>query len=243
MELKHPGKCSKFMATKKSKTSKKKKKYIIELTSLSTLFWAFFAFFLLSWIFILGILVGRGSLPASIKTISELREQINKLQSMIADNKKPYDSKVTKEIDNNPPLEFFESLTLKKDEAKKKWQIENSPDTTKKEQKAVEVDAPAKSSIRGSNDIRVPEVANESSISGEQYTVQVASLKELDRAESLTRSLIGKGIDAYYLEANVNGKTYYRIRCGKFSDRNEAETYAQKIEADSGLKGFVSKVE
>jgi cell division septation protein DedD len=187
--------------------------------------------------------VGRGSLPASIKTISELREQINKLQSMIADNKKPYDSKVTKEIDNNPPLEFFESLTLKKDEAKKKWQIENSPDTTKKEQKAVEVDAPAKSSIRGSNDIRVPEVANESSISGEQYTVQVASLKELDRAESLTRSLIGKGIDAYYLAANVNGKTYYRIRCGKFSDRNEAETYAQKIEADSGLKGFVSKVE
>ena len=75
------------------------------------------------------------------------------------------------------------------------------------------------------------------------YTVQVASLGEMDKAEKMIKELIDQGHEAYYFEANVEGRTYYRIRCGKFAQREDAVKYAQRLEQETGLKGFVSKVE
>ena len=50
-----------------------------------------------------------------------------------------------------------------------------------------------------------------------------------------------KELDRY--EAIVKGKIYYRIRCGKFRDREEAGIYAGKLVRKNGIKGFVTKIE
>ena len=49
-----------------NKESKKPKKIKIELTPFSTFLWSLFLLFLLAWVFVLGILAGRGLLPGTI---------------------------------------------------------------------------------------------------------------------------------------------------------------------------------
>jgi len=76
-----------------------------------------------------------------------------------------------------------------------------------------------------------------------QYTVQLASLGDKQKAEELISRLIDKGYPAYYYEVNVKGRIYYRIRCGRFLERGEAEIYGRKLQKEAGIKGFVSRIE
>ncbi|MBW1805995.1 MAG: SPOR domain-containing protein, partial [Deltaproteobacteria bacterium] len=75
------------------------------------------------------------------------------------------------------------------------------------------------------------------------YTVQLASLGNRDKAEKMINGLIEQGYDAYYYEAEVKDKTYFRIRCGRFTTRNEANAYARILAEEGGVKGFVSRLE
>ena len=72
------------MVKKKSQPKKTGKTYQIEFTFLSTFIWGIFLFFLLSWVFVLGILVGRGFLPEAVTTISGVRDQITKLNDIVS---------------------------------------------------------------------------------------------------------------------------------------------------------------
>ena len=94
-----------------------KKKYQIEMTSFSVLLWGFCLFFLLGWIFFLGILVGRGFLSGTVPGLSELKDQINKLQEIITSNRTPV-PRPGKTEESDPKLAFYERLSNKKDTAK-----------------------------------------------------------------------------------------------------------------------------
>ncbi len=66
------------MAKKRSRSKKRSKKYQIELTPLSIFLWGGCLFFVLAWIFVLGILVGRGFLPGAVTALSDLKDQIGR---------------------------------------------------------------------------------------------------------------------------------------------------------------------
>lgn len=230
--------------TGKKNSVKKKKKYHIELTSFSILLWSIFSLFLLTWIFVLGIMVGRGFLPGSVTTITNLRSQIKKLQEMVS-HKESYEPITIKEDDEIPKLEFYETLENKKNEVKRNQkqdkqsdkgkEISSSPDEIEiKDRLDIENKIEEKDMPEQKMDFLIPE-------SG--YTVQVASIGDIVKAEEMIKELREKGHDAYYYEAKVNGKYYYRIKCGRFSTRNEADIYAQRLEKELGLKGFVSKID
>ena len=72
------------MPTKQTKTKKTGKHYHLEFSVTSAFFWSLGLFFLLGWIFVLGILVGRGFLPGEVKTLTEMKLQIAKLQDMVS---------------------------------------------------------------------------------------------------------------------------------------------------------------
>ena len=76
-----------------------------------------------------------------------------------------------------------------------------------------------------------------------QFTVQLASVEEKNSAEGMIRRLVEKGYDAYYYEAKVRGRTYYRIRCGRFTNREEADAFARKLANAAGIRGYVTSVE
>jgi len=71
------------MPAKNTEKRKKGRRYHVDFSLVSLFFWGMGIFFLLVWIFVLGILVGRGFLPAGVKSLSELKAPIAKLQEMV----------------------------------------------------------------------------------------------------------------------------------------------------------------
>ncbi|MBW1996760.1 MAG: SPOR domain-containing protein [Deltaproteobacteria bacterium] len=216
---------------KKKSGSKKgvKKKYRIEMTPLSLFLWGFCLLFLLTWVFVLGILVGRGFLTGDFTVISDLKNQITKLEEITGRKGPGEESRRPKSLEKDLELMFYEKLSNKKEEAKKKVVVRRREDSRPKGQ------APRKSPVS-----RSPKTP---STSGFKYTVQVASLGELDRAKILINQLKQKGYSAYYYTATIDGKTYYRVRCGKFESKRQATEFARRLERDSGIRGFVFKVQ
>jgi cell division septation protein DedD len=258
------------MAKKRSKSRKKvKKKYLVEMTSLSVFLWGFCLFFLLAWIFVLGILVGRGFIPGGESAISELKAQIARLQAIVG-NSKVRDKMPEKTTDKNPELAFYERLSSKKVEVKNRWQPEKDVVSSREEKETSKIVAFPKNRIEKEDDSPTkidvapqgrgtPQVAPTGKQKGQasgrlqiltenaapeiRYTVQLASLGSRSKAEVMINNLVDRGYPAYYYEADVKGKTYFRVSCGEFNSSKDASRYAEKLTKDTGIKGFVFRVE
>lgn len=231
------------MAKKRPRSKNIGKRYQIELTSLSVFLWTVFLFFLLVWIFVLGILVGRGFFPGKVTTISDLRAQIQRLQEMVT-HKSSKGMESIKKSEPDPKLAFYEKLSSKKDEAKKDRQIEKKRGIPKEKPPQKKIEIPKKpvseKKREGTEALVRPPKPLTNAI---QYTVQVASFDDKSKADKVIKRLIDAGLPAYHYEAKVKGKIYYRIRCGRFMNREEARIYAGKLARENGIKGFVSKIE
>ncbi|MBF0564767.1 MAG: septal ring lytic transglycosylase RlpA family protein [Nitrospirae bacterium] len=71
------------------------------------------------------------------------------------------------------------------------------------------------------------------------YTIQIASFEDQQNAERMKKSL-ELGYQTVYIRlAKVNGKTFYRVRVGKFGGKQKAIERAQKL-ADEGYDTFVT---
>lgn len=58
-----------------------------------------------------------------------------------------------------------------------------------------------------------------------KYTVQIASYGEEKDAKSHAARLTKKGFSAFYLEANIKGRKWYRVSVGLFGSRKSASEY------------------
>jgi cell division septation protein DedD len=248
------------MGKKRSSSEKRSRKYQIELTPLSIFLWGGCFFFVLAWIFVLGILVGRGFLPGAVTALSDLKNQIGVLQQMVS-REKSQDLDPPKKSDSDPKLAFYDKLSSKKMEIPKETEPRRRPkkSTTKKtnamEPNSSQEFSPKRESsgahiAAGQNQVETSKVASperkervEPSVPKAKYTVQLASLDEKRKAEKLIGDLAQRGFPAYCYEAKVKGKTYYRVRCGTFPSRKAAEDYARKLGKEAGIKGFVSRIE
>jgi septal ring-binding cell division protein DamX len=59
----------------------------------------------------------------------------------------------------------------------------------------------------------------------------------------MVRKLSERGVEAYLQETVVKGKTFYRVRCGKFVTKEEAGNYAQKLPKEAGTGWRIVNVE
>jgi cell division septation protein DedD len=233
---------------KKNTQSRKgaKKRYYIEVTSLTLFLWCFCALFFMAWIFVLGIFVGRGFLPGADSAMMDLKTQVTKLQEMMARNKR-VEPEARKNENIDERLAFYEKLESKKDEAKRKEQIapaakngvrNGSSQGTGTETPKKENDATVEPPKPGQGEIRTAPQPGKGA-----YTLQLASLEEKEKAEAMVKELTFRGYGAYSYEVRVKGKTYYRVRCGRFITRDEAGIYASKLLKETKIRGLVSKVE
>ena len=242
------------MAKKRAKSKKRSRKYQIELTPLSILLWGGCLFFVLSWIFVLGILVGRGFLPGAVTALTDLKHQIGVLQEMVG-GKKSKDSGSAKKPDSDPKLAFYDKLSTKKEESQKDWAPKRRVKKNSRK-KAIPIEPNSsqalsqKQASSGTQKGTAQSEIKNSKVEKSQvpapkakYTVQLASLEEKSKAGEMIRGLVQRGYPAYFYEAKVKGKTYYRVRCGKFPTRTAAEKYAWKLGKEAGIKGFVSRIE
>jgi cell division protein FtsN len=221
---------------------KKGWRYQINLGPLSIVIWGLFFLFFMAWIFILGIFVGRGVLPGSLTNLFEKKGENARLTRSIGSAKdtESFTTSMDSPVETEPELDFYNELTAKKDEAKNTIRSEEARIT--KTPTSPQISTEEKPSVKEEKQISTPAISTDSRGAG-QYTIQVASITELAKAEKTVKQLIEKGFNAYYYEASVKGKKYYRVRSGKFSDRAEAQKYSLRIEGKTGLKGYVTGVE
>lgn len=245
-------------------TPSKKKKYQLELSSISLVFWVVCILFFMGWIFVLGILVGRGFLPGANTAIADLKSQVTKLQEMVSRNKR-VDQKPQAKEDIDSKLGFYDKLESKKEDKRKPFP--ESPPEPPKSEKAVKppdtalaevkADIAKKESLSKKQDIAksagpekkvketVPErvKAAEKALGPFRYVIQIAALDERAKAEAMVGKLSERGVEAYLQETVVKGKTYYRVRCGKFVTKEEANNYALKLPKEAGTAWRVVNIE
>ena len=199
------------MANRRSSPKKEKKRYTFQFTFSSLLLASISLLFILAWVFSLGIMVGRGFLPSTIGAFSSIKERIMK-------------DKEKKEIDRPRPIKeeeltFYNQLVDKKDRAKKKMLAKpliRDQDKTSKKTKVAQI----------KEDIR-------------NHSVQVAALQDKIKTEKMVERLTRLGYPAYYCQTLINGKKYYRVRCGPFPAVGEARKCAKRLADKEGFKPFI----
>ena len=72
-----------------------------------------------------------------------------------------------------------------------------------------------------------------------KYAVQVASYADESKAKTHAADLKGKGFTAFYLSANVNGKTWFRVLVGLFDNMKSADEFRAQLIKDVGTKSAI----
>ena len=71
--------------------------------------------------------------------------------------------------------------------------------------------------------------SKEKKIVGAEYSVQVMASISKDEADAALRKLKSKGVSSAFMsKRSLKGKTWYRVRFGGYSERDQAENAARK---------------
>jgi cell division protein FtsN len=232
---------------KKPKQNKGSKTYRIQFTRLSLILWVVGFLFGLFWIFIFGILVGRGFLPEMLTDVSDIRSQLSAIQDMMS-RERSDEMGLSNESDTDLEMGFYKSLSGKKDDEIEAWapkkrvaiQKRETPETRTQPQSSSLEENTAQTRItvlpRKTPDSKLPKIAEA------QYTVQLASLGEEGKAHEMVEDLEKSGFPAFINEKEVKGRTYYRVNCGVFTLKGAAEDYAEELFKKKGISGLVMRL-
>lgn len=72
-----------------------------------------------------------------------------------------------------------------------------------------------------------------------KYTIQVSSHPNEVDAKSQASDLVSKGYSAFYVPAQIDGKTWYRVSVGNFSTADTAKEYLSKIKSNASFKDAI----
>lgn len=72
-----------------------------------------------------------------------------------------------------------------------------------------------------------------------KYTVQVASYADEKEAKGHAAGLKGKGWNAFYLPATINGRTWYRVLVGLFDNSKSAQDFRAQFMKEANTKAAI----
>ena len=212
------------MPAKKKKATKKPKTYRFDLTLKSLFVWSMGLFLVLTWIFILGILVGRGDISfGKVKNkLAEVQDDISEIGT----------SDTGAGSQKDPKFAFYKELASKKKEAA-------VPQKSTPAKKPVPRKKTAKS-LKPKTVVKTPRspVAKQ----GYQYIVQIASFQDRDKASVLVDKLKKQNTAAFFSETQVKGKPYFRVKCGPYKTEKDADKVKKRVAEKNGLHGFVTRM-
>ncbi|MBU1181365.1 MAG: SPOR domain-containing protein [Proteobacteria bacterium] len=227
------------------------KKPFIELSRKKALLWLLGVFFICGWMFVLGILVGRGTAPVQfdIENLKkDIKEELKAAIEKEKEEKKAAESNTTGQTssDGKQNLEFYEDLKSTKDTTGSiKMDKGDINEVPLKEPGPVKVPEPVKVPDKTviepviTKEIAAPEPPLTEKVSGPVFTVQTSSGKDKKGVEKTVKTLINKGYPAYMTMSEIPGKgTWYRVRVGEFKDKKEAEKVLSRLGKDK-IKGII----
>jgi hypothetical protein len=129
-------------------------------------------------------------------------------------------------------LTFYDKL-LKKE----------APSTLQKEGEESRAKSTASVEKRGESPIGEGKTSREGSPRRGSYSIQVGSFDDKQRAEDLTRRLLGKGYPAYITSRIIAGKgRMYRVRIGHYRTLDEAKREARIIGRRENMDTYIPSV-
>lgn len=224
----------------------RKKKSKSAIAQKTRLLWCGVTLCIAAWMFVLGILVGRGTAPVNL--------ELGKLEKELADLKAAMTRKVHAKINaqtsgkdsGKHQLGFYEALKdpkqvkpyIPKPSNRQKTKQPAKPDRTKKRRQSKPVQAkqalpePVARADKKAAAESVPSNSGNGRKGSGQYTIQVAAVKEIGNAERLVTQLRKKGFPAYQVRTEVPGKgAWQRVRVGAFASRAAADQMLAKLKA------------
>ena len=197
--------------------------------------WIFLIFFVSAWMFILGILVGRGTAPVQFD-IEKLQNELAALKEDVIREELERFKIDSNAADNKTEMNFYEELKVTKEEDR--LNIETSeqkkeplPENTVSEPKKIGPSEEALS-VKAHQENK-PKTISRTDITNKNLTIQVASFKDPNVADKMVEELKKKGFPAYRSIGKVPGKgIWYRVRIGYFSTKSEADSMLKMLKKD-----------
>ncbi|MFH2047262.1 MAG: SPOR domain-containing protein [Pseudomonadota bacterium] len=233
------------MEEKTKKLADEKSPYLI-LTRKKTIKWFIIILIISGWMFILGIMVGRGTAPIQFDVKNLKKDIIVEVKNTIAKEKEEVMTKINVLMDRltssgKQDLDFYEDLSSTKE----------LPESIKIKAVPKRDVIPSSGRVRIDSSPKEPEpaktekkvITKEPAVplkaAGQVFTIQVASVKDQNNAEKMVGELTKKGYSAYSSSAEIKGRgMWHRVRIGEFSDRARAETILNKLKKDK-LNGII----
>jgi cell division protein FtsN len=232
------------MSPEKNRRSTKKS-FRLELSKMAVVGWGVGLLLALFWMFLLGLLVGKGLTPANIN-LAEIKRR------MVAEGLWPGSGKPAPEAekpgaaeDKIPikDLEFYEALAKKKQARLTTPAPEKVPDqrtvTTPPAPASTVPAPPTPPASRSEKASTGPEISSPS-----RYTVQVASFKDEASAETFAASLkhVKSSLTVHAVDLPGKGR-WYRVQAGGSLGRQEAEALAARLLTEHQVKAFIVRVD
>ncbi len=202
-------------------------------------------FFVAAWMFVLGVLVGRGTAPVHFDT-QALQEELAALRDAMMKKEREAVEKAIRGEDEKAPLEFYEAL--KKDGLDTAVQIPAPVVSTAEPPLRAE----ASESVQPPHKSRTATMAKKSKVPDKptlekapsslpaavettgKLTIQVASLKDGAAAERIVANLKKDGYPAYVSRIVIPGKgLWFRVRVGRYTDREQATADMDAVDPKS----------
>ncbi len=229
--------------------AKKKPTPGIHISRKGLAIWIGLVVFIAGWMFVLGIMVGRGIAPVNIevgkleKELADLKaKMLNQQEARVAEqvSGKGTDSSrlgFYEELKSGKKKEPFKSLPQAKitpkpapvKPAPKKSVTQAKPEPTSKPQPVVKPKAKPQTTpkLKSKPKPKPKQVAQKG-----RFTIQIAASQDAKKAEVLVAKLRKKGFRAYQMRSEVAGKgVWYRVRVGAFENRGAADKMLAKLKA------------
>jgi hypothetical protein len=214
-----------MMANKivKKSAAKRPRKADIVLTRKRFFLWVCGIIAIAAWMFFLGVMVGRGTAPVSFD-VEKLRKELISLKEELLQKEKKDAEKEAEKFSKKLDLDFYETLTEKKEQARLKNIVPNPVQTKKLQTESI---------------TEKETVVTET---GGTLTLQVASLKDPRKAEKLIHNLQRKGYDAHSHTVQIPGRgIWHRVCVGHFNSSTDAQNMLDRLRQDEKFDPIVLK--
>ena len=210
---------------KKEKTSPNKKKSSTQWTRKGLTLWICLTFFACAWMFVLGIFVGRGTVPVRFD-IEKLENELAALKEAVIKKEFGRYKLDSPSEDNKTHMEFYDALKNTGGEETLKTDI---PQKQPKPLPKQTVSKPKKPVVS-----KKTATIKKSAKENKNFTIQVAALKDSKIADILVAKLKKRGYPAYRSIGKIPGKgIFYRIRIGSFKNRAEAGSTFNRLKKEN----------
>ena len=221
--------------------------------------WLAVLFFICAWMFVIGVLVGRGTAPIKFD-ISELERKLEIAREDSRQKEPGHPLEEPESITDKTDLDFYEALMENRDDAKvsesapepsKDKKVDAPPDdkppklkkeslkkkTIKPNKDRAKIESPNIEPAKPAEPSKIDSKADAQS-ADKPYAIQVAAFKSAGEADKLVDELKKKGFSAYRAIGKVPGQgIWYRVRVGEFHNKADAEDTISKLRK-AGLKPF-----